>query len=211
MFRFKPSNIIAVDVYLERHKTRQYVGQLMKVQQGFHFVYDNAYFNSRNVIPLGPELPLTKKSFDSGSLFSSFSDRIPSRDNPAYPEYCASVGISPDETNLLILLSTIAKRGPSSFIFEPVYQDAFSAADLREFRQHLGLSIREFSRCFQFSVAAITRVELGQSSGRELLKRAFIYANFPNVAQYQIRRYGGALHQNKRQKVEALLNKMLEE
>ena len=48
-------------------------------------------------------------------------DRIPSKENPAYPDYCKSQGISVNETNPIILLIAIGKRGPSTFIFEPVF------------------------------------------------------------------------------------------
>ncbi|MCB1107049.1 MAG: hypothetical protein KDK76_03020, partial [Chlamydiia bacterium] len=54
----------------------------------------------------------------SKSLFVPFLERIPSKNNPSYPEYCQSVGISVDEENVFVLLSTIGRRGPSSFIFE---------------------------------------------------------------------------------------------
>ena len=61
------------------------------------FTYDDRYFTMKNIIPLGPEFPLTQKQFVSDQLFPSLEDRIPSQQNPAYPEYCQLVGIDPKE------------------------------------------------------------------------------------------------------------------
>ena len=125
--------IKAVNVYLERKKTRQYAGQLTKQNKKFVFEYDKAYRCSNYPIALGPDIPFTKKKHISSKLFPSFEDRIPSKRNPAYPEYCQSVGISPSEKNLLVLLSTIGRRGPSSFIFTPVFEtQEFSREDLKK-------------------------------------------------------------------------------
>lgn len=111
------------------------------------------------------------------------------------------MGISNHETDPLVLLSTIAHRGPSSFIFEPLYEDPFTPEELLNFRKSLGLSVKDFAICFDFSPAAVTRVELRQSSGREVLKRAEIYFRFPQVALDQLRRCGIALHSNKQERV----------
>jgi len=113
--------IIGVGVFLERRKTRQWVGVLRRVDHKLVFTYDDEYFKAKRVIPLGPEFPLTQKEFISDKLFASLDDRIPSRRNPAYPEYCAAVGIDSKEKDPLILLSTIGRKGPSSFIFYPLY------------------------------------------------------------------------------------------
>jgi hypothetical protein len=65
-----------------------------------------------------PELPVTKRIHKSDHLFSSFADRIPSKKNPAYIKYCEKFGIPFKKEDEIILLSTIGKRDPSSFIFE---------------------------------------------------------------------------------------------
>src|SRR5271167_4380336 len=93
--------LIGVDIFLERRKTRLYVGQLRKETDYYIFNYDDQYLHSQNIIPLGPEFPLTKKEFKSKKLFPSFEDRIPSKLNPAYPEYCHLLGVDPKESNLL--------------------------------------------------------------------------------------------------------------
>lgn len=189
--------LIGIQVFLERKKRRQLVGVLTQEGDEFVFKYDRSYLKAWDVISLGPEMPLTRAMYRSKKLFVPFSDRIPSKDNPAYKEYCAAVGISPVETNPFILLSTIAHRGPSSFIFEPLVHEEFSHLQLLEFRKSLKLTVREFAACFDFSPAAITRVEKGQSSGQEILKRVELYVQFPEVAMFQLRRRSGVLHTQK--------------
>jgi HipA-like protein len=197
----KNSKIIGIRVFLELRKKRKFVGTLNRIGNRFQFEYDPKYFKDRSIIPLGPEMPLTRRIYQSERLFVPFWDRIPPRENPAYGEYCQSMGISIEESDPFILLSTIAHRGPSSFIFEPLYEEDFGSQDLLTFRKSLGLTVKEFAACFDFSPAAITRTELKQSSGREVLKRAEIYARYPQVALGQFRKNGGALHTNKQQKV----------
>lgn len=53
-----------------------------------------------------------------------------------------------------------------SFIFEPLYDNTFTPEDLLAFRKYLGISVREFVDCFEFSQAAITRVKVKHASGR---------------------------------------------
>lgn len=201
--------IIGIQVYLEKRSSRLYVGLLSKNGDNFHFEYDQKYLKRREAIPLGPEMPLTRRVFESTTLFVPFADRIPSRENPAYIDYCKATGISESETDPFILLSTIAHRGPSSFIFEPLYEEDFKSEDLLAFRKSLGLSVIEFAACFDFSTAAVTRIELNQSSGREVLKRAEIYARYPEVALDLIRRRRGVLHTNKQKKVECWLRNQM--
>ena len=69
----------ALDIYLERKKTRQYVGQLYKEKKGFVFQYDKSYLHTDNPISLGPDLPLNSQKHISSKLFPSFEDRIPSK------------------------------------------------------------------------------------------------------------------------------------
>ena len=143
-------------------------------------------------IPLGPEVPLTKLTHSAKSMFLSLLDRIPSRDNPAYPEYCKTAGIEVDEENELILLSTIGRRGPSSFIFEPVIEEL--SFDLRAFRNELELSIRDFATAFGISFATVQRIESGKVSGREVLKRVELYKRFPEAALFELERNRTRLH-----------------
>ncbi len=202
--------IIGVQVYLELKKSRLFVGVLKKVGEKFIFCYEQKYLRERNAIPLGPEMPLTRLKYESERLFVPFTDRIPTRENPAYPDYCRTMGIDVNEDDPMVVLSTIARRGPSSFIFEPIYKDTFTAEDLLAFRHSLKLSVKEFAEVFDFSSAAITRVERKQSSGREILKRAEIYAHYPEVTLDQIRYRSWSLHSTKQMHIESLLKNMIQ-
>lgn len=204
---FNFQKIVGVQVMLEREASVQLVGNLSIKEDGeFYFEYDMGYLRSPNVISLGPEMPLTRRIYRSNQLFRPFSERIPSRENPAFPEYCQSVGISIDESDPLILLSTIASRGPSSFLFKPIYYESFTGSDLKNYRNSLGLSVREFALCFDFSPPGITRVETGKTDGREILKRTEIYFLYPEVALDQLRRRAAYLHHKKLERAKKWLD-----
>lgn len=194
---FNFNSLEGVQVMLEKNIGNQSVGVLSLNDRGFHFEYDATYLHFSKAIPLGPEMPLTRRIYESKHLFRPFADRIPSRENPAYAEYCESVGISPKENNPLVLLSTIASRGPSSFLFKPIYKSAFAGEDLKEFRKQLGLTTREFAVSFDFSPAVITNIETGKAGGKDVLKRVEIYALYPQVALDQLKRREAFLHRNK--------------
>lgn len=174
--------IIGVNVFLEKRKTRLHVGVLNRIEKKLVFTYDENYFKAKNIIPLGPEFPLTKKQFVSEKLFSSLEDRIPSLKNPAYPEYCLIMGVDPKERDPIILLSTIGRKGPSSFMFYPIFERTLTAKDVITFRESLGLTTREFAIVFEFSQSSINALERKRILGNEILKRLEIILNFPNVA-----------------------------
>ena len=192
----------AIDVYLEKRKTRQYVGQLRKQNRKFIFEYDEVYRYCKNPIDLGPDLSIKKKKYVALKLFPTFADRIPSKRNPAYPEYCQSVGITPSEKNSMVLLSTLGKRGPSSFIFTPVFQE-FSKNDLKKFRKNLKLSIRDFAKLFDISFATIYRIENNKTTGKRTLKKVADYHRYPRMALEKIKQTGVRISDQKRQFVEA--------
>lgn len=195
------NKIKAVLVYLELRSTREFVGRLERKDTKYCFTYSKKYLDIKKALPVGPELPLTKLYFESNQLFPSFADRIPSRENPAYPDYCAEFGIDVDENNELILLATIGRRGPSSFIFEPERNSSFTPQDLKSFRMRLGLSTRDFAECFGISQASIVRIENGKTSGNEVLRLLEIYYLFPNVATYYIKNHAKKLHHKKEEKI----------
>jgi HipA-like protein len=174
--------IIGVDVFLEKRRTRLHVGILKRENAKLFFRYDESYFRAKNIIPLGPEFPLTQREFSSDKLFPSLEDRIPSLQNPAYPEYCLAMGIDPKERDPIILLSTIGRKGPSSFIFYPIFDRKVTAEDVIKFRESLGLTTREFSAIFEFSQSSLNALERNRILGNEILKRLEIILNFPNVA-----------------------------
>ncbi len=189
----------AVDFYLERRKTRQYVGRLSKEKANFVFEYNMAYLRSNNPIALGPDLPVSKTKHKALKLFPSFVDRLPSKKNPAYKEYCHSVGVSPLETNPFVLLAKLGKKGPSSFVCEPVEEEkTLSSESLKQFRKNLQLSIREFANLFDVSPSTIYRIENKKTTGKDTLKKINIYLKSPKTVLDKIKQTGGGkLHENK--------------
>jgi len=189
--------IVGVDIFLEKRKTRLHVGVLNKKQAKFIFTYAETYFKAKSALPLGPEFPLIQRQFESEKLFASFEDRIPSRQNPAYSEYCQVLGVDPAENNPLVLLSTIGKKGPSSFIFYPIFERQITAEELITFRQSLGLTTREFANVFELSQSSLNALERKRSSGKDLLRRLQIIFRFPSVALYFLTVNGGCLIHDK--------------
>ena len=204
-----PKKITAVDVYLKKRKTREYVGQLSRNNSQYIFIYDNLYLYKDRSISLGPDLPLTKKKFTSTSLFPSFSDRIPSDKNPAYKEYCDMVGIKASEKDLLVLVATLGQKGPSSFIFSPAPGLAITHEDIINFRRNLSLTIREFGELFDFSPATISRIEKKLISGKEAMKRLEIYCHFPDTALYEAYKNRFKINEEKMNHVESFLKKRI--
>ena len=200
----------AVDVYLEKRKTRQYVGRLNKDKRNFVFEYDEAYQYSNNPLSLGPDLPINKKRHTSSKLFPTFVDRIPSKRNPAYEEYCQTVGISPSEKDPLVLLATLGQKGPSSFIVTPVLESpSFSREDLKKFRKDLNLSMREFSNLFGISTATVYRIENHKMSGKQTLEKISVYYQFPKTALDKLKHTGVRINDQKRFFVEEFFQKKL--
>ena len=204
MFKSKfvsPKDIVGIDIYLEFRKTRRHVGQLKKLNtkdKFYVFTYDINYMDQPSSIELGPDLPLTRRVYKSKTIFKSIEDRIPSKDNPAYIEYCEDAGINPTEKDKIILLATIGRRGPSSFVFEPIYKELVSQADRSSFRRQLGLTIREFSSAFDFSTKTVQKIEKGDSVARDSQKRFDTYILFPEVASFELILFGGSLMPEKR-------------
>lgn len=166
---FKRREVIGLDVFIESRETREFVGKLIFQNNNYIFEYEKSYISFRNSLEIGPDLPKTQKIHKQGKLFKSFEDRIPSRENPAYKDYCKAMGIEVREKNKLVLLSTIGKRGPSSFIFEPRFQN-FLSKDVKDFRKKLGLSTREFAYLFGVTQSSIARLENNHTTGKEILK-----------------------------------------
>ena len=189
-------SIVGVDIFIEKRKSRLHVGTLFSKDSVFVFTYDKHYFNAKNVIPLGPEFPLTQQQFASKSLFPSLKDRIPSTQNPAYPEYCLMLGVDPKEQDPIVLLSTIGRRGPSSFVFSPIFDRKISPEDVVSYRKSLGLTTREFAQVFELSLSSLHAVECNRSPGPEVLRRLEVILNFPAVAlDYLFVNQGHLMHE----------------
>jgi len=199
---FSPHQIIGIDVLLERFQTRIYVGKLEKVKNKFRFSYDPIYLKMKNILSLGPEFPLTQREFLSKELFPSFSDRLPDPENPAYSDYCAATGISPDISDPIILLSTIGKKGPSSFIFEPIYKDNFSFEDCEKLRKQLGLSMQDFALLSGVSLSILQKMKAGAAEGKDILQRLELYLKIPEALQFQLKRNAKWLHPKKIEKLQ---------
>lgn len=186
-----------LEVFSETKRRKVLVGTLSFDPKNkiWEFKYDNSYQRSRSAIPVGPELSLRKQSHRRDKLFPSFADRIPSKANPAYVDYCASQGISPTEKNPILLLTTIGRRGPSTFIFEPVFVEEPSdvVARLKQMAKELSLSSWELSTAFDLFQLTVQRVLNGKSTDKNILKLIDIYLSFPEVSLWQLSRTGRKL------------------
>lgn len=194
-----------IRVYLETHKTRKFVGNLFYEGKEYIFKYHEAYITASKSIPLGEDLPLTKKTHISSTLFSSFLDRIPSRGNPAYQSYCKQFGIKEDETDVFVLLATIGRKGPSSFIFEPIFEPSFGSKELKAWRNYLGLTTREFANAFGISQATLVRIENEQTSGATVMPLLETFYKYPNAAADYAKKHGKGLHGEKQKKLPNIL------
>ncbi len=181
-------------IFHEGRKRRVFVGELIynEKENQYELFYDENYARSKRAIPIGPGLDLFRARHVSahGVLFPSLADRIPSKSNPAYGDYCKSQGISIGETNSIILLGTIGKRGPSSFIFEAVYKKEFPVTNILKFRQQLQISRHDFSAALGFSETTLQKLESQKSQDAHVLKLLQIYFEFPEVALWQLKQTG---------------------
>jgi len=193
-----------LEVYSETRKRKVLVGTLKYLPEThiFEFQYERSYLKSKIAIPIGPELGLKKRIHLStkDKLFPSFQERIPSRENPAYVEYCASQGIDPEERNTIILLGSIGRRGPSTFVFDKVYKDDFNVStELKRVRTELKLSHADLGAAFDINHITLLRIEKGRSKDKNILKLITIYLSFPKVTLWQLRTTGKKLHQDKQE------------
>ena len=202
------------EVYLETRKRRMLAGTLEydEKQKTYQFIYELPYLRSKSAIAVGPDLPMSRQRHEhpDGKIFPTFLDRIPSRENPAYPEYCQSQGISPDETNLIVLLTTIGRRGPSSFIYEPIFVAVGNVAkDLRKFRKELELSRWDVAMVFDIPELTIYKIETGKSTDPNITRLLHHYLNFPDIALAQLERTGKRVHRHTRTRVYRYFKAML--
>lgn len=187
-------------IFHETKKRRVFVGELIyhKKRDIYEFIYDKSYTNSKNAIPISPDLSLFKLRHQSkkGKLFPVFIDRIPDRSNPAYADYCKAQGISLNEKNPIILLGAIGKRGPSSFIFEPVYDNEFNPSDIKELREKLQITQHDIAMAFDINQRTLQRIESGVSQDPSTIKYVQILLTFPEVAIWQLIQAGGKVHKD---------------
>ncbi|MCX6105709.1 MAG: HipA N-terminal domain-containing protein [Proteobacteria bacterium] len=185
-----------LEVFHEGRRRREVVGSLAYDPKAalYTFTYDAKYLRKKTAIPVGPEMPLTRPVHKSQKhkLFPSLLDRIPSKENPAYAEYCEAAGIDPHEVNLIVLLTAIGKRGPSTFIFESVYEFDREAlvAKLKSFRQNLDISLWELAAALDIPYLTLQRIENGKSKDTLTMRLLYCYLTFPEPALWQLRLSG---------------------
>lgn len=193
-------------IFHESKKRRTFVGELHYNTQTdtYELNYNKNYTLSKNAIPLSPELNLFKLQHQSekGKLFPAFIDRIPDKSNPAYNDYCRAEGVSPEEVNPIILLGTIGKRGPSSFVFEPVYHTDFDPSAIKAIRSQLNITQHDFALALDINIRTLQRIESGISQDISTLKHIQILLSFPDVARWQLKKTGGKVHKD-------ILNKLM--
>lgn len=189
-----------LQIFHEGRKRRIFVGELIydKEKDRYELIYDKSYTHYKSAIPISPDLNLFKLRHQSekGKLFPALLDRIPEQANPAYKDYCKSQGISPNEKNPIILLGSIGKRGPSSFIFEPIYHSEFNPVDITKLREQLHITQHDLARAFDITKSTLQRIESGASHDQNTLKRIQILFEFPEVALWQLKQTGGRIHSN---------------
>jgi len=187
-------------IFHESRKRRILVGELIydKENDRYELIYNKNYAHSKNAIPISPDLNLFKLRHRSekGKLFPSFTDRIPDKSNPAYSDYCKAQGISSTEKNPIILLGSIGKRGPSSFIFEPVYYCEFNSSDIINLRKKLQITQHDLAKALDISQTTLQRIESGVSNDVNTLKYMQILLNFPEVALWQLKQTGNQVHKD---------------
>ena len=187
-----------LEVYAEGRTRKMFVGTLKWTRDAdiFEFKYDRKYLKMRNTIAVGPELPLNNKTqISRGKLFPSFQDRIPSKGNPAYEEYCAAAGVSPKEKNPIVLLGTIGRRGPSAFVFEPVVASNFDAShELAFFRKKHFLSLHEVALALDLNEATLQRIQAGKSKDPDTSRMLEIFLTIPEALRYQLRLTSRTIH-----------------
>lgn len=189
-----------LEVYAEGRSRRTLVGTLkwMKSADSFEFTYDTKYLRSRRTIAVGPELSLSKKTHISrGKLFPSFQDRIPSKENAAYEEYCRAAGISPQEKNPIILLGAIGRRGPSVFVFEPVVESDFDAQkELGLFRTRYRVSLHDLALALDLNAITLQRIEAGKSKDPATGRLLEIFFTIPEALRQQLKITARKVHRN---------------
>ncbi|HVY53739.1 MAG TPA: helix-turn-helix transcriptional regulator [Gammaproteobacteria bacterium] len=189
-----------LQIFHETKKRRMFVGELIynSQQDVYELIYNKKYVESKNAIAISPDLNLFKLHHKSkkGKLFPSFIDRIPDRSNPAYKDYCKAQGISSNEMNPIILLGSIGKRGPSSFIFEPVYHSEFEPSKIKALREKLHITQHDLAEAFDINMRTLQRIEAGISHDLNTLKRLEIILEFPDVALWQLKQTGSRVHKD---------------
>ena len=194
-------------VFSQTQNQKVLVGKLSRKNQKYYFEYDPAYQRKKNSLPLGPEFDLWKSKFVSPKLFPSIADRIPSRQNPAYADYCREWNVDVNENDVFVLLTTIGRRGPSTFVFEPAHQNVYNGENVRSFRKRLGLNHAEFENLIGISHATLVKLETSRSKNVFYLSQIRLIDEVPAALKWLIEQRGQILHDQKRLKILSSLTK----
>jgi HipA-like protein len=189
-------------IFSQTKSDRTFIGILSRQGGKYHFEYDKSYRNSKKAVALGPEFDLWKDSFSSTKLFPSLDDRIPSKNNPAYADYCKQWGIDENENDPFVLLTTIGRRGPSTFVFEARPED-FDAKSIKAFREKLELNQREFAKLFNITQTTLSKLESGKTYNSTMGLFLKLCSEVPMALSWLLRERGQYIHDNKRAKIEA--------
>lgn len=184
-------------VFSQTKTKRVLVGKFWREKGKFFFEYDPAYQKLKQAIPLGPEFELWKSKFSSRKLFPSLADRIPSPQNPAYKDYCDQWGIDEKESDPFILLTTIGRRGPSTFIFEPNIESDYNGESIKSFRKELNLSQNEFEKLLNIPHATLVRLEMNQSENDILRTYIEVFDKVPQALEWILEKRKIYLHDQK--------------
>lgn len=187
-----------IQVFSQTRSKRVLVGKLWRSKGKYFFEYDKSYQKMKNALPLAPEFDLWKSKFSSAKFFPSLEDRIPSKNNPAYPDYCRQWGIHAAEQDKFVLLTTIGKKGPSTFVFEPLREKEFSGDDIRVLRQRLDLIQSEFEKLIGIAHATLVHLENSKSKNDFYLDYLKMLAEVPEALKWLIKERGQYLHDEKR-------------
>lgn len=195
-----------INIFSQIAAKRVFVGSLYKKDNRFYFEYDNQYRRLKKAVALGPEFESWQEKFSSKELFPSLADRIPSRQNPAYKDYCEQWGISEDESDPFVLLTTIGRRGPSTFVFEAA-PDEYTAEQIKAFRNKLNLNQREFAFLFDITQTTLSKLEQGKSSLSIITYFIRLCDEVPEALLRLLKIRGQYIHDDKKIEIERMLKK----
>lgn len=195
------SDVNEILIFSQTRNKRVLVGMLSRKNGKYCFEYDPTYQKKKNSLPLGPEFDLWKSKFVSTKLFPSLADRIPSRENPAYRDYCQQWNIDENEKDIFILLTTIGRRGPSTFVFEPTRQNIYGGENIKSFRNRLDLTQAEFESLVGISHMTLVKLEASRSKNDFYLRQLQLIDEVPEALKWLLHNRGQGLHDQKRLKL----------
>ncbi len=173
-----------IEIWHETLLSRKKVGTITRRDGKYILVYDEAYLNWADSTPLGPDLPLSKQIHVSKSFWTSLNEALPPRDTAHYKDYCDAAGIDIKETDPLILLSTVGKRGASSFVFEIVHDENTmenSAKFLRYLQKEAKLSLADIALMFNIPKLSIFKLLHGQLKEPMIPRLISLYQKYPDM------------------------------